>query len=91
MSQSKHINLYIQGGNNQILPNAETGIQNVYGIQTIASYKKNHLCYVAIAVLITMSLCLCVYCCLAHNALEKMDLRFEHMQIAFQKYQETHP
>ena len=40
MKNPRHIHFHIKGGNNQILPNAETGVQNVYGTQTIASYKK---------------------------------------------------
>ena len=40
MKKSRNIHFHIQGGYNQILPNAETGAQNAYGIQTIASYKK---------------------------------------------------
>ena len=40
MKKSRNIHFHIKGGNNQILPNAETGIQNVYDTQTIASYKK---------------------------------------------------
>ena len=91
MKKSRNIHFHIQGGYNQILPNAESGTQNVYGIQTIASYKKNHRCHIALAVVTTMLAFSCCYCCLAHNALEEKDLQVEHLLVIFQKYQETHP
>ena len=64
MKNPRHIHFHIKGGNNQILPNAETGTQNVYGIQTIASYKKksslsyrigccdNHVCLLMLLLLL---------------------------------------